>query len=706
MIRLLRTSGKVVFSWPVLSCLFLGWFYLGTTWYPGAILQVSGTLGDISKRIDIHWDSGQGLNGYERERFHFEPLPLQQGEDGVALIITRTGTRNSAAGGKKVVLRSITVDGQGLNLADIPLAPGIERENASLVFKEDGASLHLMVKPQSSLRVEFPVFNYAGEVDVQLAGTRTRHDLYASNNESQWGGRRAKILQSWFVTEQGAFTISMPMPRYRVNALRITPSDNFQLSSAIITAENGQTFSLSGGEFKKGIIYSTAEFNKQRQQHFHPDRFFFQIVFAVFSAWLLSSLLSFARRFKGVKDIFFSENRHLFWLMLLSGCLVFSFWQISFWPAIMSNDSLEIWRAAQIPGTYLGDHPPLNVVYYLFLSQFWSNVAVVPFAQNFLTSLLIAYILFTLYRKGLPWFVLIPCFALIVSSIPVGLYTAILWKDVPFALIALLLGFELARLSHEKRNKGLDPSKKQWLYLLCLTLALIGFRHNGILYLFLVPGILLLFGIVQIRIRALSILLSVIVVFGLVFFLHPKNSNTSAYLVDQGKKYLQQAIKQPALEYFKASGQNYLGIFDVHQNRMQWDLVHLCFYGRYTNDFIRGLRWNDVYPYLRYPKQDLVQQVRDTAVALYWKSYQVPWVYFSWNPFYVLLLLPFLPLLYRFIPMTAVFSFSVFIPVAILVFLSIFNWRYYYFAHLASYFLIPMLAADLFSKRRRECVHH
>jgi hypothetical protein len=44
--------------------------------------------------------------------------------------------------------------------------------------------------------------------------------------------------------------------------------------------------------------------------------------------------------------------------------------------------------------------------------------------------------------------------------------------------------------------------------------------------------------------------------------------------------------------------------------------------------------------------------------------------------------------------------------VAILVFLSIFNWRYYYFAHLASYFLIPMLAADLFSKRRRKCAHH
>ena len=697
----LRKSCRVACSLPVFFVLFLIWFYQGTTWYPSATLLVGGTVVDSSKPLEIRWDSGQGLNGYERQRYHFVPLPQGAG-DGLPLQITRTGTRNGAAAGKHVVLRRIIVDEEEVNLADLPLPPGITLENGSLVFTEDHASLHLKVKPQFSLRLEFPAFNYAGEVDVQLAETTTRHDLYAGNNQSQWGGQNAKIVKSWFVSENGEFSVSLPLPRYRINALRITPSDNFTLTSTNIVTEFGEVFTLSGGEYRGGIIFATADFDQERQRHFHPDRLLLQVVFAAFAAWMLSLLLSYAARFNGLKEIFIAENRSLFWMMLVAGCATFSFWHISFWPAIMSNDSLEVWRAAQIPGTYLGDHPPLNVIFYLFLSQFWNNVAVVPFAQNLFTSLLIASILFHLYRRGLPRLVLFFCFILIITSVPVGLYAAVLWKDVPFALLTVLLGFELAKLYDEKRWQVGKISAGRWLYLLCLTLAIIGFRHNGILYLLLVPALLLLFGIVRLRPRALTILGSLVFSIGLIFFLHPKTSTTSDYLIAQTKTYLKQAINQQPVEYLKKSGENYLGIFNVHQKKMQWDLVHLCMYGRYTNDFIKTLRWNDVYPYVRVPKGELIDQMRDFAWALYWKSYQVPWVYFSWNPVYMLLLFPLLPLFYRIVPMTAVFSLFTFIPVAILVFLGIFNWRYYYFAHLAAYFVLPMVATDLVLRKRKK----
>jgi hypothetical protein len=37
---------------------------------------------------------------------------------------------------------------------------------------------------------------------------------------------------------------------------------------------------------------------------------------------------------------------------------------------------------------------------------------------------------------------------------------------------------------------------------------------------------------------------------------------------------------------------------------------------------------------------------------------------------------------------------------AILVFLNISNWRYYYFAHLACYFLLPLIVTDCVAGRR------
>jgi hypothetical protein len=350
---------------------------------------------------------------------------------------------------------------------------------------------------------------------------------------------------------------------------------------------------------------------------------------------------------------------------------------------------------------YLGDHPPLNIIYYMYLSQLWNNVAVVPIAQNILTSLLIAYILFSLFQKGMPLYYLLPCYLLIALSIPVGLYTVILWKDVPFALLVVLLGFKLAALHIEKKEKTQNISKKEWISLLCLTMALVGFRHNGVLYLFIVPLIILLFGIIRIRPLMLGIFVSSSILLGSVFIIYSGGSETSSYLAAQTKTYVTQAMNQISFQDLKEKGKKYSAIFDVNQTEMQWDLVHLCMYGRYTYNFLKYLRWNDVYPYLPFPKNPVIKKMRETALAIYWKSYEVPWVYFSWNPLYMLILYPLLPLMFRLLPMTAIFSIYIFIPLAVLVFLNIFNWRYYYFAHLASYFILPMIVTDCYSRKKK-----
>ncbi len=80
-----------------------------------------------------------------------------------------------------------------------------------------------------------------------------------------------------------------------------------------------------------------------------------------------------------------------------------------------------------------------------------------------------------------------------------------------------------------------------------------------------------------------------------------------------------------------------------------------------------------------------------------------PWVYFTWNPFYMLLFFP-VCFLYRLFPLTAAFGYVVLSQVLILLLVLgpyNYNWRYYYFLFVSLYFLIPVFALDAQSLRRR-----
>jgi len=91
-----------------------------------------------------------------------------------------------------------------------------------------------------------------------------------------------------------------------------------------------------------------------------------------------------------------NEQRYIFWIFWLGAIITFSLWLAAFWPGVMSIDSLKIWRAAKLPEIYLNDHPFLNVIFYMYLIQFWDNIAVVPVAHILFISLLTAAVFFYL----------------------------------------------------------------------------------------------------------------------------------------------------------------------------------------------------------------------------------------------------------------------------------------------------------------------
>ncbi len=688
---------------PLIFCGILLWLYRSNPYLPAAQIEITGHVSNPSSQMVVRWNSGHGLNGYEMNRYALQPLTDLQEKDGIKVEISRTGEKNPASLQAKVILSDIEVDGQRYLLPEGQSGQIEKQANGLIVLKDKGSGLNLLLHLKHHLHLEFLTFNRAGVVKVDMAGKTDRRDLYTSNDMNGWSRENSAVLDYWFVAADGRFAITMDMPRYPVEAYRVESNGAFTVSSFRITAAGEKTLSLDGGlKTPEGIVYRMSGVNKKIRRYFHPLRFGLQVLCSLIATWIISALFSYAGRFTSARDMFFNEKRYLFWLMFLGSCGLYFLWLFAFWPGVASTDSLKIWRAAQIPGMFLGDHPPLNVIFYQFLSFFWNNMAVVPIFQILCTSLLTASIFFSFYRWRLSLWVLVPSYLLVAFSLPVGMYTMILWKDIPFALLNVFIGFTLADFYFRRRTNTLHVSKQTWSVLLLLTLAMVGIRYNGAVSMLLIPLLLVVLGIIRVRIKRKTLLWAAgfLLMAGVLW---PTFSRTpkASFFVSETKLYVQQVRQRISPEYILQQGRKYFGILNVNQKERQWDLVHYCLYGRYNNDFLRRVGWNDVYSFLPLPRTTLQRQLAKIFMDLYWETYRAPWVYLTWNPVFMLAFLPILPLFLKKLPMTSVFSFFIVVQAAVLVFFDIFNWRYYYFLYLALYFLIPFIGADLARKKPR-----
>ncbi len=181
--------------------------------------------------------------------------------------------------------------------------------------------------------------------------------------------------------------------------------------------------------------------------------------------------------------IFFKENKIIFFIFPIL-FFVHIIWLLAFYPGLMSHDSVVQWE--QAVNLHLNDtHPYLHTLYFSVLIKFFDSPATIAVVQIFFASLIFSLIFSYFYEKGIKkmivFLVLLYCI-----SIPIGLYTITLWKDIPFSLALIGLSFFLyTKLKYDKllsRWKLLD-----WLIILLLSVIVIYFRHNGIIYLLFIP---------------------------------------------------------------------------------------------------------------------------------------------------------------------------------------------------------------------------
>ncbi len=195
-------------------------------------------------------------------------------------------------------------------------------------------------------------------------------------------------------------------------------------------------------------------------------------------------------------------------------------WWLAFYPGVMSPDSIDQWYQS---GTMdLNNwHPYIHTLLIAALRLLWDTPAVVSLFQVLATAFLLASIFNYFWRNGLNRCVLAIFFFLSVTSLPIGIYSVTLWKDVGFSLAVIGLGFFLM-VRYREANVW---SRKHIVYLLLLSLASIFFRHNGVIYIVFLPLILFLFFYKKIFVRYFLLLLLPIFIFlqfAMPFILHVK----------------------------------------------------------------------------------------------------------------------------------------------------------------------------------------
>ncbi|WLE95391.1 MAG: hypothetical protein QTN59_11935 [Candidatus Electrothrix communis] len=682
---------------------FFAYFFFGTGWYEPARLIIKGSAPATDAVLGLQWDSGNGYNAYEQERFSFLPF---RGSSDTPLEIALSGgsEKNDLSKNSRVVLTEIRVDDKGQPLPKELLHEVRHLRGRGWFLESDASRISLKMPAEKQIFFSLATNDRSGIARVTINGFETVHDLYRGN----WAITKAK-LNYWLLDEQGGFSVWQNMPRYAVDSLRLSFPLGTSLTSLALRTRSGEVIQLPlPNDQEKGMVrgeVSIAHPTQHLKRFFHKGWILYQLVFAALLTWLVCALRSFVQRQGGLKTVLFGRAFRPFWGFFFGACAVYTVYLLAFWPGVMSVDSLKIWRAAWLPDVVINDHPVLNVIWYTFLLHLWNHTAIVPLSQILLLSLLIAAFFSFCYRQGISLLLLLPCYALLLFSIPVGCYTIALWKDVPFALLVVFWGlvpayfFLRKRGAQQKDGVEGDSSRRltlsTGLALLLLLLALLLFRHNGIIYLAVIPLLFIMGGLVRIpKIVTIISCCAGLLILWLVIF-PPKTIKSASYFQDLTRSYLQELNQESVLSRVRQGVSRYPRLLDVKKNWQESDAWHYFLGDRYAHTFLRQTGWNDSHQYASPETDSLFPSLRAALLKVYEKSLEYPWVYFSWNPFWLLYLFPLSMLFYRQFPLSALFSSVIMVQIIALLFLvGTVNWRYYYFVLLGGYFLLPLILLD------------
>ncbi len=281
-------------------------------------------------------------------------------------------------------------------------------------------------------------------------------------------------------------TFNLPQQRLeQVKVILPSTESGFNISRVdLVVAKNSRTLPLQIGE--RTQVWSGLN---SPHRSWHPLILFIQL-FMISILWV--STLAFqdwiapyrSRGAKAVRHFVFCEDhRKVFW-----GCFVFFSvcyvsWCLAFWPVAMSNDSWSTFCDAL--SLKLSDwHPYTYTLYTLALLQFGFGLGALGIFQAIATAAAFAFVFLFCVRNRIKLKYLMPFILFAGFSIPVGLFTHTMWKDVPFS-IAILIGslwLFWAQWQVQIQKKTIELSWKHLFGLFILFVGLCTLRKNGLVY--------------------------------------------------------------------------------------------------------------------------------------------------------------------------------------------------------------------------------
>ena len=300
--------------------------------------------------------------------------------------------------------------------------------------------------------------------------------------------------------ENNNFNVDIDLPRVKIEAIKILFVDEKLLTEKVSINKNITSFENISNSFLLKDVPSKVRFDLR------------VIVVKVIISLLISAILiNLYLIFKKYKLIIqediknnFKEFKFSIYILIIS-LIIYSVWLIAFWPGATSNDSYA--TLSEIQNLQLNDwHPYIYSIYLLALMSIWNGVEAIAIFQILVTSIAGAFIFYYCMCKKVNKFYLLPFIILFITSIPIGNYNLILWKDVPFSLAILIFSLLIFVLGIKKAevNNYLSLDSLFILPLMLLISALLHMRHNGILLGIMAPILLINFFNLKSKIKILK----------------------------------------------------------------------------------------------------------------------------------------------------------------------------------------------------------
>lgn len=176
----------------------------------------------------------------------------------------------------------------------------------------------------------------------------------------------------------------------------------------------------------------------------------------------------------------------IYFALPAAGWLLYFF---AFYPGTMTPDSLAQWGQAH-SYEWNNWHPIVHTWFITALLQIWDSPAIIALSQILIMSLIWAYSMKSIEKKGLTFIALI-LFSMVAAAWPVlGIFSITLWKDILYSFVLFLFCVLVFNMVFT-RGHWLDQ-KRHLLLLFITSLAVVFFRHNGF-PVFLITGGLLVF---------------------------------------------------------------------------------------------------------------------------------------------------------------------------------------------------------------------